>query len=64
MPYIVNRKILAFVHIEKAAGTTLIKLFRRNFSIRFMEVRRLTAISDYFLTESDLEINEVGKKEY
>jgi hypothetical protein len=37
-----NKKILAYVHIEKCAGTTLINILRRSCGIRFMEVRPLS----------------------
>ena len=37
-----TRHILAFVHIEKAAGTTLIHILRRNFLLRHFDVRPLT----------------------
>jgi hypothetical protein len=37
-----NRPILAFVHIEKAAGTTLIHILRRNFLFRHFDVRPLS----------------------
>ena len=33
------RDILAFVHIEKAAGTTLIHILRRNYLFRHMDIR-------------------------
>lgn len=34
-----KRDILAFVHIEKAAGTTLIHVLRRNYFLRYFDVR-------------------------
>ena len=48
--------MLAFVHIEKAAGTTLIHLLRRNYFLRYMDVRPLTKSGDGFLTARDLAI--------
>ncbi len=33
------RKILCFVHIEKAAGTSLIHILRRQFPLRYLDVR-------------------------
>ena len=48
--------MLAFVHIEKAAGTTLIHLLRRNYFLRYMDVRPLVKGSSGFLTARDLTI--------
>jgi hypothetical protein len=41
-----NQPILAFVHIEKAAGTTLIHILRRNFLFRYSDVRPLSKKSN------------------
>lgn len=46
--------MLAFVHIEKAAGTTLIHILRRNFFLRYLDVRPLTRESPGVLTARDL----------
>ena len=46
--------LLAFVHIEKAAGTTLIYLLRRNFLLRYLDVRPLHATSNGIFTARDL----------
>jgi len=46
--------LLAFVHVEKAAGTTLIYLLRRNYLLRYLDVRPLHAGSDGLFTAEDL----------
>ena len=49
-----HRKLLAFVHIEKAAGTTLNYLLRRNFFFRFIDVRPLHQKSKKIFRPEDL----------
>jgi hypothetical protein len=49
-----SRPLLAFVHIEKAAGTTLIYVLRRNYAFRYLDVRPLRASSGGVLTAADL----------
>ena len=41
-----SRELLAFCHIEKAAGTSLIHVLRRNFFFRFAAVRPLSICAD------------------
>ncbi|MEM9403031.1 MAG: hypothetical protein AAGA44_11155 [Pseudomonadota bacterium] len=48
--------MLAFVHIEKAAGTTLIHILRRNFFPRYMDVNPLVREGGRSLTSRDLRI--------
>jgi hypothetical protein len=43
----------AFVHIEKAAGTTLIHVLRRNFLLQYADVRPLTKGSQGVFTGND-----------
>jgi hypothetical protein len=45
---------LAFVHIEKAAGTTLIHVLRRNYLFRYLDVRPLDRRSGGIFRPSDL----------
>jgi hypothetical protein len=49
-----SRWLLAFVHIEKAAGTTLYHILRRNFFMRHLEVRPFAQESDMIFRASDL----------
>jgi len=49
--------LLAFVHIEKAAGTTLIHILRHNFFLHYLDVRPYSARSDKLYTASDLKIS-------
>jgi hypothetical protein len=49
-----SRWLLAFVHIEKAAGTTLYHILRRNFFMRHLEVRPFVQESDMIFRASDL----------
>ncbi len=44
----------AFVHIEKAAGTTLIHILRRNFFMRYVDVRPLSPNSQSVFNAVDL----------
>ena len=46
--------LLAFVHIEKAAGTTLLYLLRRNYLFRYLDVRPLRAEGDGVFNAEDL----------
>jgi hypothetical protein len=48
------RPLLAFVHIEKAAGTTLIYLLRRHYLLRYADVRPLHAESEGVFRAADL----------
>jgi len=45
---------LAFVHIEKAAGTTFIHILRRNFLCRYLDVRPLSQSSNGIFSAKDL----------
>ena len=49
-----QRRILAFVHIEKAAGTTIVDILRRNFCMRLCEVRPLTNTFDTAFSAEDM----------
>lgn len=50
-----NRRLLAFVHIEKTAGITLDYVLRRNFFPRYMDVRPFSAKSNKRFTVKDLQ---------
>jgi hypothetical protein len=50
----IPQPLLAFVHIEKAAGTTLIYLLRRNFALRYLDVRPLHSRSEGIFCAEDL----------
>lgn len=50
------RDLLAFVHIEKAAGTSMIHLLRRNFCCRYFDARPMTGRSGNFFTADDLRL--------
>lgn len=49
-----NDPLLAFVHIEKTAGTTLKSIFLKNFGLGFCEVRPLSQESNRNFMASDL----------
>lgn len=49
-----KRKILAFVHLQKAAGTTLIHLLRLNFFLRYCDVRVLYKDSNKVFQAKDM----------
>ena len=49
--------LLAFVHIEKAAGTTFIHLLRHNFFLRYLDVRPYSPKSGKQFTARDLDIS-------
>src|SRR5688572_9379809 len=51
------RRFIAFVHIEKAAGTTFIHILRRNFFLRYLDVRPYSPISNGIFTARDLELS-------
>lgn len=51
-----SEPLLAFVHIEKAAGTTLIYLLRRNFLFRHADVRPLHPRSNDTFCAADLRV--------
>ena len=51
-----KREILAFVHIEKAAGTTLIHILRANFFLQHCDVMPLSPTSNGILCAKDLKI--------
>jgi len=51
-----KKKLLAFVHIEKAAGTTFIHILRHNFFLQYMDVRPFFKQSMGFFTSRDLNI--------
>ena len=46
--------LLVFVHIERAAGTTMEHILRRNFFMRHIEVRPLSSTSNGVFSASDL----------
>jgi hypothetical protein len=48
---------LAFVHIEKAAGTTFIHILRRNFLFRYLDVRPLSQSSGGIFLAKDLRVS-------
>jgi hypothetical protein len=49
-----DRNLLAFVHIEKAAGTTLIHVLRHNFFLRYLDVRPYSPSPERIFRASDL----------
>jgi hypothetical protein len=49
-------ELLAFVHVEKAAGTTLIHILRYNFFLRRLDVRPLFKASDCTFGRRDLRV--------
>lgn len=49
-----NREFLSFVHIEKAAGTTLIHLLRGNFFMRYCDVKPFSKASNRVFSSDDL----------
>lgn len=49
--------LLAFVHIEKAAGTTLIHILRHNFFMRYLDVRPYSVNSAKLFTAGDLRVS-------
>lgn len=49
-----DNKLLAFVHIEKAAGTTLIHLLRSNFFMRYCDVKPFSSTSNRVFTSDDM----------
>jgi hypothetical protein len=51
------RRFIAFVHIEKAAGTTFIHILRRNFFLRYLDVRPFSSASNALFTARDLELS-------
>lgn len=51
-----SKEILAFAHIEKAAGTTFIEILRRNFLFRFAEVRPFYEASGTSFLHEDLRL--------
>jgi hypothetical protein len=48
------RKLLAFCHIEKAAGTSLTHILRRVYFLRYADVRPMHSRRQYFFTAHDL----------
>ena len=50
------KMILAFVHIEKAAGTTIIHLMRHNFFLRYVDVRPLSGEFEQIFTSKDMQM--------
>ena len=58
MPQVNNPpSLLAFVHIEKAAGTTLIHILRHNFFMRYLDVRPYSVKSGKLFTARDLRVS-------
>jgi len=51
-----TNKLLAFVHIEKAAGTTFIHILRHNFFLQYMDVRPFFKNSKGLFTHRDFNI--------
>src|SRR5918993_986357 len=51
------RRFIAFVHIEKAAGTTFIHILRRHFFLRYLDVRPYSPDSNSVFTARDLELS-------
>lgn len=49
-----RKRILAFCHIEKAAGTSLTHILRRVFFLRYADVRPMHSRDSYYLTSRDL----------
>jgi hypothetical protein len=47
---------LAFVHIEKAAGTTLIHILRYNFFMRYLDVRPYHSAASRTFTAADMKV--------
>lgn len=52
-----TRKILAFVHIEKTAGTSMIHILRHNNFMRYLDVRPLYSRGDNIFTAQDLRLS-------
>ena len=50
-----NKNYYAFVHIEKAAGTSLIHLLRENFFLKYIDVRPLSNPTNHIFSCEDLE---------
>jgi hypothetical protein len=48
--------LLAFCHIEKAAGTSLTHILRRIFFLRYADVRPMKSRSGRFFTSQDLDV--------
>jgi hypothetical protein len=51
-----DRQLLAFVHIEKSAGTSMIHLLRRNFFCRYFDARPMIGQSGNRFTVADLRL--------
>ena len=51
-----DREILAFCHIEKAAGTSLIHVPRQVFASGYVDARPLTKSHDSFFGHADFEL--------
>jgi hypothetical protein len=49
-----QKKFLAFIHIEKSAGTTFIHLLRKNYFLSYMDVRPLHPKSGRIFNSGDL----------
>ncbi len=49
-----KKDLLAFVHMEKSAGTSFIHILRRNFLFRYLDVRPFWPESDGVFTARDL----------
>lgn len=52
-----TRPFIGFVHIEKTAGTTFTHLLRRNYFLRYLDVRPYSASSNGIFTARDLELS-------
>jgi hypothetical protein len=52
-----HRACVVFVHIEKAAGTTFIHTLRRNYFLRYLDVRPFSPASNSIFTARDLELS-------
>lgn len=52
-----RQDLLAFVHIEKAAGTTFIHILRHNYFLRYLDARPFSAASGGVFTAKDLRLS-------
>ena len=53
MAFDISKDMLAFVHIEKAAGTTFIHILRSNFFMRYCDVKPLESKSEKLFSPND-----------
>ncbi|HZD52499.1 MAG TPA: sulfotransferase family 2 domain-containing protein [Woeseiaceae bacterium] len=50
-----SKRLLAFCHIEKAAGTSLVHILRHLFFLQYADVRPMHSKENYYFTRRDLE---------